>query len=276
MKDLHPAARALIRGAKRGESVLPGETRGRVHKSVLRRAAAFGAAMATTTTASMTARAWAVAALLAKPLVSAGAISALAAVGFVVARSAWTPAPPPAHEAIGAPMARVVAPTGQSVPRASEAPPHVVAPPPLSAASALAAIPSSRLPTRGESDPPGIAAAGDARPPGVSSLAIQNARVPGDLPAALELLHRVHGALRAGQPDRALDLLDRGNRILEGGPLAEEALGARISALCRMGRDADARAAIDRLLTVWPRSPLAAQLRGGCTALAESAGPPAN
>ncbi len=62
-------------------------------------------------------------------------------------------------------------------------------------------------------------------------------------------------------------MIDRGGKGLEAGPLAEEAQVARVSALCQLGRVADARAATDRFIVAWPTSPLATRLRGGCAVL---------
>src|SRR3979409_131952 len=83
-----------------------------------------------------------------------------------------------------------------------------------------------------------------------------------DLATAVELLRRVHGALHGGQAGRALELL-RESAIVLDGPLAEEAQAARVSALCQLGREADARVAVDRFVAVWPGSPLAARLQEG-------------
>ena len=83
-------------------------------------------------------------------------------------------------------------------------------------------------------------------------------------------MHRVHAALGSGHPEVALDLLDgneNGWDVLE-----EEARAARISALCKLGRDVEANGAIDGFLRRWPRSVLAERLRGGCVALVGARG----
>jgi hypothetical protein len=142
--------------------------------------------------------------------------------------------------------------------------------------------------TRGRPETP--AAAAGAEPaaeaiesPGVARTAEEPSRSPAgaatslagvataaagvDLSADLDLLRQVHAALRGGRPEAALSLLDRAGRGLEGGPLAEEAQAARVSALCQLGRVAEARAATDRFLISWPSSPLATRLRGRCSAV---------
>ncbi len=104
----------------------------------------------------------------------------------------------------------------------------------------------------------------------------RTAPAPADLAEDLDLLRRVHAALRTGRSDAALSLLDRAGKGLEAGPLGEEAQVARVSALCQLGRIADARTATSRFLVAWPTSPLAVRLRGGCAALGTNAKPDAD
>jgi hypothetical protein len=82
MSDLHPTARALIDAARRGESSLPPDARARVHRSVLRRAVAVGAAVATTSTASAVSKAAALVATLSSPFAIPGVVGAIAGVAF--------------------------------------------------------------------------------------------------------------------------------------------------------------------------------------------------
>ena len=95
---------------------------------------------------------------------------------------------------------------------------------------------------------------------------------PSSLAIQLDVLHRVRAALGSRRPDQALSLLDHYASILENGPLAEEAAAARISALCQTGRGSEARAALDRLVASWPRSPLAAELARECQGAGRSPG----
>jgi hypothetical protein len=78
------------------------------------------------------------------------------------------------------------------------------------------------------------------------------------------VLRQIREELRVHHPAQALDLLDRNAALLRSGPLVEEVEVARISALCEMGRDGDARVAIDRFGTSWPGSPLVVVFRDGC------------
>jgi hypothetical protein len=119
-------------------------------------------------------------------------------------------------------------------------------------------------PLRKSTDTP-IAASGD-----------QTTIAASDLAQDLDVLRQVHAALRSRRSEAALSLLDRAGPRLATGPLAEEAQGARVSALCQLGRIVDARAATDRLLVAWPTSPLAMRLRGGCDALGVNAKADAN
>jgi outer membrane protein assembly factor BamD (BamD/ComL family) len=96
-----------------------------------------------------------------------------------------------------------------------------------------------------------------------------------DLAAAIDILRRVRGALRAGQPAEALGLLRGSAALLQSGPLAEEAQAALASALCQLGRTEEARAVIDRFLVAWPASPLAMRLGDGCGALGGTRDTPA-
>jgi hypothetical protein len=316
MSGLHPSARSLIESAKRREAPLPEEVRGRVHRSVHRRAAALAAAVTVTTSTSVAAKAGALMAALAGPLVASATLGGLVGVGFLVdavvskppapklqhplapvvqevARTSSAPLLPilplPSATAPVLPPASVVAPEvrppgdghdvrtrsvrlpafapanataraperedrGTNAPAASEPPPAADLP----VASAFA-----ETPLRDSTD--GIENGASARAP---TLADPPRRPPisDDLAAELDLLRQVHAALRARQADRALVLLDRYDRTVRAGPLDEEAQAARVSALCQLGRQADARGALARFAARWPGSVLATRLQSGCFA----------
>ena len=298
MSDLHPSARALIEAAKRGEASFPPEAGARVHRSVLRRAAAFGAALATTSTVSAASKAGALVATLTGPLAIPGVVGAVAGVAFLVLKAGALPPEPQALMATAHPapshVAVVFAPVAPApvVAAPLEIPSAIAAePPPLApvVATPLPAFTTSRRqvtpvaapivgPTAAAIESPAPPLAGVAAPaPGVApavtpTVATASASRVGpttaaaDLAGDLDRLRRVHEALRAGRAEAALMLLDREGQGLEAGPLAEEAQGARVSALCQLGRVADARAATVRFLAAWPASPLAMRLRGGCAA----------
>ena len=314
MSDLHPTARALIDAARRGESSLPPDARARVHRSVLRRAVAVGAAVSTTSTASAVSKAAALVATLSSPFAIPGVMSAIAGVAFLVLRAGSATQEPP-HDAPPAPahaVTRVARSAPDPIPIAHETPavaPSAVVPPavtqepapvglpdpapappspskPLAFAAsppspaaahghtAAAAVPAAEPPaaiepsTTGD-EPPQSAPAAAALTPGLRA----SAPGPADLLEDLDRLRQVHAALRAGRFQAALSLLDREGEGLEAGPLAEEAQAARISALCQLGRLAEARAATDRFLATWPASPLAMRLRGVCAGVRANSNP---
>jgi len=310
MSELHPGARALIDAAKRGEASLPSDARARVHRSVLRRAVAVGAAVATTSTASAVSKAAALVATLSSPFAIPGVVSVVAGVAFLVLRAGSVPQGPPrpdpatpahsiAHVVRSAPSpipptdatpvppapAQEPAPAALAPPLSGATPPSkpvVFAarlPPNLAAQSrtvAAAAVPSAG-PAAVAIEPPATSLADEPlhSAPAATTLAPgpRTAPAAADLAGDLDRLRQVHAALRGGRSEEALSLLDREGKGLEAGPLAEEAQGGRISALCQLGRLADARAATARFVATWPASPLALRLRGGCEALGANSKP---
>jgi hypothetical protein len=68
-------------------------------------------------------------------------------------------------------------------------------------------------------------------------------------------------ALRSGHPARALELFDRHALLYPQGVLAEERDAERALSLADLGRQAEARAAIQEFLRARPQSPSAARLR---------------
>jgi hypothetical protein len=76
----------------------------------------------------------------------------------------------------------------------------------------------------------------------------------------LGLLQRIQKALRAGEPRRALELLDA-DAELERGNFAAEARLMRIEALDGMGRQGEAAALAREFVRLYPHSPLADRAR---------------
>jgi hypothetical protein len=275
MSELHPRARSLIDAAKQGEGSLSPDVKARVHRSVLRRAFALGAVVASAGTTSVVSKAAALLAALPASLTVPAMVTAAAGAALVVleARST-TPMslPPPA-----APMHAATAAPGP-LPRA------VIDETPVVVSSAVSATPA---PTEGPMATNGVPApnAAPKRVPRVAAASIAPRREPSPPPAVtalpdarsalaphlvedIALLQRARQALQAGDPTTALSLLDRPDSGLDAGPLAEEAQLARISALCQLGRTTEAQAATERLRSAWPGSPAATRLRGGCAVLA--------
>ena len=99
-----------------------------------------------------------------------------------------------------------------------------------------------------------------AQPPAPSA----EARSKDDLSRQLQLLRAVRALLRDQQPMRVLELLNQPALLTEG-PFEEELRAARIAALCRLGRQGEARHEIAAFLHRWPGSPLSGRLRAGCS-----------
>src|SRR5262249_14174595 len=74
-------------------------------------------------------------------------------------------------------------------------------------------------------------------------------------------LREVHAALRDGDPNRALALLDQSPG---GEELSEERGAARIVALCKIGRKDEGRAALVAFVAAHPRSPHVDRVRRAC------------
>jgi hypothetical protein len=86
---------------------------------------------------------------------------------------------------------------------------------------------------------------------------------PDPLVAETRRLAEAQQALAAGDPTRALALLDE--RGAQSGQLAEERAAMHAIALCREGRVAEGRAAVSRFLKERPASPYAARVQAACT-----------
>jgi hypothetical protein len=88
----------------------------------------------------------------------------------------------------------------------------------------------------------------------------------------IQIMHDVQAALSAGQPARALQLLDDAAKTYGGrygGAMGEERAAARIVTLCRLGRTDEARAEAARFIHDRPRSPLVERVRSTCAKSSE-------
>ncbi len=117
-----------------------------------------------------------------------------------------------------------------------------------------------------------------ARPASVAS-AITTGEAPAARPPPqaideeLAALHEAQEALRAGQPDEAVRVLDRFAETHASVALEEERRAARIVAACQAGGGSQARADAERFLHERPDSPLGERIRATCL---REASPPAN
>jgi hypothetical protein len=299
VSDLHPRARALLDAAKRGEGSLSPDVRARVHRSVLRRAVALGAAVASAGTTSAVSKAAALLAMLPGSLAVPAIVTAVAGTALVVFVARPTPpmplpapaasmhavAPTPgplAHATVDeTPMVEPSAapatpdfsasegPIATNREPAPAAPMTQIAPAPVPAQTLRPRAPANPAPVAAPEQAPLAAASTDAQrapSPPLAGTAVPDARtaIEPHLAEDLALLQRARQALRAGNPTTALSLLGGPGSALDAGPLAEEAQLARISALCQLGRTSEADAATARLLAAWPKSPAANRLREGC------------
>jgi len=84
--------------------------------------------------------------------------------------------------------------------------------------------------------------------------------------AETKRLRAVHGAMKEGDPEQALRLLDETSAGAEGQSLRAERTAARVLALCKLGRVAEAHAEAARFLAESPGSLLADRVRKACPA----------
>jgi hypothetical protein len=133
-----------------------------------------------------------------------------------------------------------------------------VAPPRAPAASAEIAAPPASADTARDEPPVREAHAAvvpHARPVGEASSSLAD---------EVKVLHDVQSALRAGQPARALAILDDAQSRHLGHDLAEERGAARVVALCDLGRGDEARQAARRFVRTWPASALRERVLATC------------
>jgi hypothetical protein len=271
MKELSPEARAIVEVGRDGDRPSRGD-RTRVRKALSRTLAAgtFGAA----TTAASTAAGKTAAVSAAKGAslagVAAKTIAGIALVGIAGAGVwfglHWTGAPAGDPADSAAPRLPEISPRLPDPPRPipQEAPVNPSEPPVAAMPHAATAAPVP-LPAPDRNRP-----AREAPEPTAS----RPTSPPSTLEAETRLLREAHDALQAGQPGRALDLLDQQSQAYAGGQLGEERAAARVLALCKAGRPAEAQAAATRFLAEHPHSPLADRVRSSCSAEPAAAPPP--
>lgn len=275
MTDLDPLARAILEAGREGDDPTPDE-RARVRGALLSAIAApgggsgpqghsavgHGTAAATKTVAV--------------------AVGKLAAVGVAV----WLGSSVLLHFW---PQTKESTPTS-SAPAALQhapAPAPGPAPVPVRAVSPSPAPRSSREVRSGPAQQSGAVTGNVARaprspspaaaPPGPASVpppsaTARFAQVPSAAPAGDTLaaetreLRSAYAAMERGDPARALALLDQQSAEYPHGQLGQERAAARVFALCKLGRTAEAHAAAARFLAQNPGSPLAGRVRKACAA----------
>jgi hypothetical protein len=102
---------------------------------------------------------------------------------------------------------------------------------------------------------------------GPAPSAVASAKGAAPLREELEILQAAHEAMRAGDKERALALLDAHAARFKDGSLKDERMAARAIALCAAGRDTEARAAVAEFLNEVKGSPLEQRVRAACATL---------
>jgi hypothetical protein len=266
---LGPNARSILEAGREGDNPTP-DDRARVKRALMRTLAAGAVASATSAAASS--------AGAAAPLVAKGtsiglgiklfgaAVLILATAGGVLLQRASSPDPAvaPGATVAGARDRDSVAPP--KLDGAIAAPARAAAVDPAAPARANELVPPEKPRASAAPSSPRIAAREPValdEPEAVTPApaAAPQPAIPEEDPLAAETrrLREAHGALQAGDAQKALALLGE-----QGGQLGEERAAARVLALCQLGRIAESEAARDAFLREHPRSPLAARVRGGC------------
>jgi hypothetical protein len=264
MSELGPEAREILRNGRDGDNPSPAD-RARIHSALM---AAIAAGAVTTVAGQASASSTSVVAELGLPA-SVGAAKPIATslVGTVFGKGllvlffgaagtgallAW-----PSSNSVHAPVQpRVMANPADSMVKAPLPPP-----------SASPQEPRSESPA----DAPAIAPAPvfSAKPlPVRASASAQGPKTTEEtadsLVAETQRLREAHGALRGGDPEKALALLSEQAAEVEGQKLREERAAARVLVLCKLGRVDEANAEAAAFLTQNPRSPLADRVRHAC------------
>ena len=152
--------------------------------------------------------------------------------------------------------------------------PHVVpdrakeAPREAENVSATPSITVESLPSAPPETPPPPAQTSEAKKTtGASSAA---AAVPGGAASAdtlgreTQLITSARAALKAGNPDKALALLEEHARLFPNGWLANDRIAERIVVLCTVGRRAEAAREAKSFLDGRPKSPLTRRVEASC------------
>lgn len=156
------------------------------------------------------------------------------------------------------------APAAAPLGDASQRAPEPVAQQPSSvAASSAVAAPASHAVARGAGPEPRAPQRPAPAARAVQSNGVQSSRP--SLAAESRALAAVKRALRDGEPQRALGMLDEQDRAFALGVLVPERSAARVMALCAAQRRDDAERAKAAFSVRHPQSPLLARVRESCS-----------
>ncbi len=271
MSDLSPNAQAIV-DAARADDVSPDTSKSRIKRRVLARvaaAAAIGTAAATTSKTATSLATGGVASTAS--LATGGAASTAVALGGAklvvgVALSALV---------AGGVATTAVVSHRHATPSATL---HAVRPPRVAPDRTSPALPergrndadrtSPALPERGRSSAVKTIAQTapshvEAPVAGIAS-PVAPERHTDTLEQELPLLQGAQRALRAGDPEQALRLLESHARLFPDGALAQERRAVHAVALCRASPGAAAQAEADGFLREMASSPLAERVREAC------------
>lgn len=258
MSDLSTEDRALVDAGGR-DDVPSSAARDRVRRKLAVRlgvGAGLGVATAATKTAAATS---AVTSLTMKIAIGVALLGALGAGGAAlgIATRGGAVAAPTSLPSGTAPMLVAAGETAQ-VPVNAPPPPSVVTPSPV-ASSPVAEAPVGTISAALRARP---SVANDQTTPSAAS-AVPTLSADA-LVEETRLLREANAATRAGDPVRALTLLEEHARRFPRGVLGEERDAERVLALCAAGRTAEARGAAQRFLGARPGSALAGRVRSSC------------
>jgi hypothetical protein len=257
MSDLSPWAQAVVDAARADDLALD-ESKSRIKRRVLARVAAAALAGTAAATASRTAAsvvtgstAGGAATVAGGAATSAGAkiivgvamsalVASATATGVVVSRELAAPAP-----------AVQVAP---AAPVALAPPRKTLATTPVPAEAPMPVVPPSAAP---------VLVRGNTLPATAPKRPLRESKAE-TLEQELPLLQEAQRALRAGDPEQALTLLDSHAKRFPDGVLAEERRAVHAMASCRTNSGA-ARAEAEEFLREAASSPLGERVREECT-----------
>lgn len=171
-------------------------------------------------------------------------------------------APQPVDPLVRAPQTPLL----KATPPSPTVAPLVVGPAVVAATAAAEATPESTPPPAPTSTP--AAASTSAAPTSLRATRARVASAPRapDLLAESQALARVQGALRDGEPDKALRLLAQQEQEFARGALHEERAAARALALCSAEGSAEGQRAAAAFAARYPQSVLSERVQSRCAA----------
>jgi hypothetical protein len=261
MTELGPAGRNLIRAV--GHADDPSEDdEERVRRALT---TSLGVALLVGTTAGSAAASGSAAATgLASKTISIAQLffwfgaGATGGVAVAVGATSW----PDAQDANGAPIVSIGPSARHTVPPHSAPSSGGPSRPPNDAPEPLRRHHGNPVPSPTETSAPELPDTSVVRTSGEAIAAFPE--TPSAFSEEVRLLERAQRSLATGRCDESLRWLDEYGRRFPRGVLERESLAVRTLCLCELGRDAEARALLERVPAVLPESPHLRQLRASC------------